>query len=261
MFRLVKWYLDLVTDEGTVVIVYAAALRWPALRLRYLSTFLARPREEPVERSAWSGVALPDEAADTIRVDHAGLGLSGQWHRAAPSTHATLLVDTEGSVQWDCLMPSATARVVVDGNILVGAGYVERLTLTRPPWSLPFRGLRWGRYTGASRSATWIDLQGDAPRRWVWLDGVPNPEAIPDAIGLHGPHGSGDDWSLRFTPDRELLNRQALQVISQRLPVLHALPLGPFGNLHETKYLARGSLHHRGTVVDEGWVIHEQVTW
>lgn len=261
MFRLVKWYLDLVTNEGTTLIVYAASLRWPALRLRYVSTLLARPGEEPVEQSAWAGVVLPDEAGDTIRIDHAGLGLSGQWHRAAPPTNATLLVDTEGSVQWDCLQPSATARVVVDGRTLVGSGYVERLTLTRPPWSLPFRGLRWGRYTGASQSATWIDLQGNSPRRWAWVDGVPWPEATPDALGVWGPAGAEDDRSLRFTPVRELLNRQALQVLSRRMPVLSALPLGPFGNLREIKYLARGSLHHRAIIVDEGWVIHEEVAW
>lgn len=261
MFRLVKWYLDLVTDEGTVLIVYAASLRWPALRLRYASTLLARPGEEPTERSVWSGVVLPVEAGDTIRIEHAGLGLSGQWHRAAPSTHATLLADTEGAVQWDGLLPSATARVEVDGRTLGGSGYVERLTLTRPPWSLPFRGLRWGRYTGASQSATWIELQGPSPRRWVWVDGVPWPGATPDALGLWGPTGADDGRSLRFTPVRELLNRQALQVLSRRLPALNALPLGPIGNLREIKFLARGNLHHHGVIVDEGWVIHEEVAW
>ena len=33
MFLLTKWYLDLVTPEGTALIAYAARLRWGRFRM------------------------------------------------------------------------------------------------------------------------------------------------------------------------------------------------------------------------------------
>lgn len=260
MFRLVKWYLDLVTDDGTVLIVYAAELRWPAVRLEYVSTFLAHRNAAPRERSAWTGVVLPEVDGEGITLGHVGLGFRGQWHRGAPPVEAALLADAEGAVQWDCLMPKATARAVVDGRTLIGSGYAERLTLTRPPWTLPWRGLRWGRFTGASRTATWIDFQGDAPQCRVWLDSVPWPGVTVDATGVRR-QGAGEGPALHLAPDRELLNRQALQVISKRMPALRALPLGRIGTLREVKELAWGRLHVGAAVADEGWVIHEEVCW
>lgn len=259
IFRLSKWYLDLVTDDGTVLIVYAAVLEWARIRLDYASTLVARPGAEAVERSAWSGVQLPEAGADPLRIHHAGLRLTGEWHRAASPIRATLLEDAEGTVQWDCLLPNATATVSLAGAALAGRGYAERLTLTRPPWRLPLHQLRWGRFTGSSRSAAWIAWQGSAPQQWIWLDGVLQPGASLDASGLDGLDDG--EVSLRLTPERVLSDRAALQVMSRHMPRLEALPLGPLAHLHELKRLARGTVRHRGAVVDEGWVIDEDVTW
>src|SRR3990172_7479516 len=49
MFLLNKWYLDLTTADGTVVICYAARLRWGPVRVRYSSVLLAPPGARPDE--------------------------------------------------------------------------------------------------------------------------------------------------------------------------------------------------------------------
>lgn len=56
MFHLLKWYLDVVTDDGGVAIGYAARLRWGAVRVGYASLLLAAPsgscREQATLRGA-----------------------------------------------------------------------------------------------------------------------------------------------------------------------------------------------------------------
>jgi hypothetical protein len=79
MFRLAKWYLDLVAEDGTALITYAASLRWGAIRLQYASTFLSRPGTAPIERSQLTRVHPPDDTDDVLHLSLPGLGLSGEW--------------------------------------------------------------------------------------------------------------------------------------------------------------------------------------
>jgi hypothetical protein len=261
MFRLAKWYLDLVAEDGTALITYAASLRWGAIRLQYASTILSRTGTAPIERSQFTRVQLPDDTDDVLHVSLPGLGLTGEWCRTAAPIQATLLADASGVVQWDCLLPSGRVAVELNGESLTGAGYAERLTLTCPPWSLPFRRLRWGRYVGATRSLVWIDWDHDAARRWVWVDGQLQPGAVPAMDAVTCLRDAGGGVSLRLTPERVLCERRALQVIAHRWPAFGVLPLGPLRDLHETKRLARGSLHGGEGLLETGWVIHEEVAW
>lgn len=258
MLNLTKWYLDLVTPGGTALIVYAASLRWGALQVNYASTLLARPDEAALEETAWSGVRLPRSADDGVTLRHDGLGLEGRWLATAPPVAATLLDDDAGRLRWDCFVPSAEARVRLGDEVLEGRGYVECLAMTRPPWSLPLRTLRWGRFATVSHALVWIAWDDGAAYRWVWLDGVRQPSPRVGAGGVSGLTGGRE---LLLTPGRELCDRRALQVLSRRMPALDALLVGPIKELREAKRLDRGTLMRGDVVEDEGWAIHEVVTW
>ena len=258
MFELTKWYLDQVTPEGTVLIAYAGSLRWRALTVDYASTFLASPGREPRETSRWSGAEVTEAGDDVVRFAHVQMEMDGTWTRRSPSITEVLLDDEEGRVTWDCVLPGAQASVRLGDEHLEGLGYVERLTFTRPPWSLPLRTLRWGRFVSDAHALVWISWDDGPSRRWSWLDGVAQPHARPDD---HGVAGLDDDLGLDLESGRVLCDRKALKVLSRQLPALEALPLGPLGNLRETKRLARGRLRSPAGTVDEGWVIHEVVTW
>ncbi|MGE0355029.1 MAG: hypothetical protein AB7Q69_17590 [Gemmatimonadales bacterium] len=258
MFRLTKWYLDLVTEQGTALITYAAALEWSGLRVHYVSILLARPGIPPEEHSTWSDVRLPQPDGDTLRFRHAGLPLDGEWRREAAPLDATLLDSPSGRLHWSCLQPSAAATLEFSGETFTGRGYAECLVMTCLPWTLPFRSLRWGRFASASSSVVWIDWNGEQPRRWVWLDGAAEPGAVLQGGGIAGLSGGR---RLRLVPVRELCDRRSLQVISRRLPALDALPAGPIRNLREAKRLDRGILYREQVPVSEGWTIHEVVTW
>ncbi|MBT8403821.1 MAG: hypothetical protein KJP18_08195 [Gemmatimonadetes bacterium] len=258
MFRLTKWYLDLVTPQGTVLIAYAGSLRWRALTVDYASTFLAPPGREPLETSRGSGADVTQADENVVRFAHPQLEIDGTWTRRSPPITEVLLDDEAGRVTWDCVLPGARASVRLGDDHLEGLGYVERLTFTRPPWSLPLRTLRWGRFVSDAHALVWISWDGGPPRRWTWLDGVAQPHARPDDRGVSG---LDDDLALDLDSGRVLCDRKALQVLSRQLPALDALPLGPLGHLRETKRLDRGRLRTPADGADEGWVIHEVVTW
>ena len=66
MFSLVKWYFDLVTDDGTAVIAYAARLRLTGVRLTYAATLISPPAGSACERSVIGRVRPPRRTRDSI---------------------------------------------------------------------------------------------------------------------------------------------------------------------------------------------------
>ncbi len=258
MFRLTKWYLDLVTEEGAALIVYAASLEWAGLSIQFASTLLARPGATPVEATAWSHVILPETTGDRLRFQHEGLRVAGEWRCASAPIEATLLDDDAGGLHWSCLMPSAIVSVVLAGEALAGRGYAECLTMTRLPWTLPFRELRWGRSIAGEHALVWIGWGRGVSRQWVWLDGGLEPDAKIDDDGIHGLSGGRE---LRFQAERELCDRRALRVISRHLPAVDTLLVGPIRDLRERKRLDRGLLVQGNGPIETGWTIHEVVAW
>lgn len=261
MLRISKWYLDLVTDDGTALVVYVVSVGWSGVRIDVASTLFAPADAPPVERTVWTGVSAPESDGETARFRHDGLGVAGEWRRASPPLAATLLApgdgEGEGEVRWWCGYPSASAAVEIDGRKLGGCGYVELLTMTRPPWTLPLRQLRWGRYASPSHAAVWIDWSGGPPRRWAWLDGAPRGDATLDGERVVDLGGGA---SIEVHPVRELCDRRSLRILSARLPALAPLFPGPLGELRDVKRLARGTLRC-GAAVDEGWIVDEVVSW
>ena len=255
-FSLTKWYLDLVTDEGTTLVCYAASVGWRDFHLELASVMLSRADAPAEEQRVWSDVRMPCLEQGAVRFADERLRLTGEWRNGAAPLEATLLDDAAGSLHWHCVLPNAFAAVEACGEALVGRGYVECLTMTRLPRLLPLRRLAWGRYTSRAHSAVWIGWSGEAPRQWVWLDGLQQPGVV-----LHDDGSStAAHWAIRAIPERTLCDRQALRIIAPSLgPVL---PLfGRLGELREVKRVDRGLLSCNDVQVDEGWLVHEVVTW
>lgn len=259
MFKLAKWYLDLVTDDGTALVGYAAGLRWGALRLRYASLLLAPPGQAPVEQTTLRQVAEPALDGNVLTWRSGPLHLEGRWLREARAIEAPLADLPTGAIHWHCLMPSAVAVVRVGEQRLTGRGYAERLVLTLQPNELPFRTLHWGRYLSVRHAVVWIDWSGaGAPARWIWLDGTLRPDARLDAQGITG---LGPGMALRFGPPRPLRDRTVLPDLARPIPGLLRRVVGPVAQMRERKRLAMSRLERDGTTVDEGWAIHEEVAW
>ncbi len=233
MFHLSKWYLDCVTEDGRVFVAYSARLRWRALTLDYTSV-LGGP-------SSLKPCPAPERSGDRIEWRAPEVGVEGTW-QALEAPVSETLYDADGTAEWNCCQPRGRAEVRIGGECLHGLGYVERLTMTVPPWRLPIDELHWGRLLTEAGSVVWIDWRGTYSKRLILRNGV---AAEPDLLA-------------RLELDRGLvlrdgaLGKTALSIIPkvERLFPLRIL------RVRETKWRSRGSLDGVS-----GWAIHEVVRW
>jgi len=260
MFALTKWYLDVVTSDGTALVAYSARLRWGPVRLSYAALLLSPPGGPASEDTSLRHGALPSAPADPgagpITWTDAHLGLTGEWRAESPPIEADLLELPEGRIHWQCLAPRAQARASLGDRELAGRGYVERLDLSIPPHRLPFRTLRWGRHGSARHAVVWIDWDGSAPARRVWLDGVLKPAAMIGPAGLP----LDQDVRLELDPGRDLRDREVTRSVTALVPTL-TQRLAPLAGMREHKRLSRSRLVGERGPIDVGWTIHEEVTW
>jgi hypothetical protein len=255
VFLLEKWYGDVVTNHAAGVggaILYAARLRWGPLRVGYGATLTfgaGTPRTESRVRR----VAMPTIDASAATWRNTALDVEATWCRDAEPIAARLVDGADGSIQWTCHMPRARARVRRGAVTVLGLGYVEQLRLTIPPARWPFRGgtLRWGRYLSPAHTLIWIAWTGRDPRRWVWLDGVPQPDLDTldggQRLVLHERHAIRDE--------------PLLTTIGIPLPELARRLSRTLGAARECKHLSRASLMNGAGATDTGWAIHEEVQW
>jgi len=257
-FELSKWYLDVVGDNGDVFIAYTAEVRWGSLALRYASTLVQRVGSATRIDATLRGAPEPALEGERLTWASSLLGASGRWTACAPEVRDTILERANGHVKWRCLMPRAAAEVTLpSGPVIRGLGYVEHLTLTLAPWSMPINELWWGRFLSPDASLVWIDWRGPHQHQLVLLDGVPCGPSRIDERGLATDDGR---VSLALSDSRVLregaLGKTALAILPAVDTILPVRILGT----EERKWAARGTLHHEGRR-SEGWVIHEMVRW
>jgi hypothetical protein len=199
-FLLDKWYLDVLADDGAVLLVYVGRLRVGRLELRRVTADLFAPGRAPISGSAPAaplagGPGWLDAGAarlDGDRLAFTTAPLSGTLRfrpRAPPPPPAgPLLVAGPRRLAWRIEVPDAD----VDGELrttggvlpLRGRGYRDRVTFDLVPWRFPLRALRWGRAAAGPHACVWMEAE-TADRRISsrWLDGRSDPERWPVEVG------------------------------------------------------------------------------
>jgi hypothetical protein len=179
-FRLTKWYVDCLDAGGRVAIAYWVSLRYRTLGFAWSSVAVYEP-DRPVRRtSALGRAAEPRLDGRSLTWRDPAIETAVEAEVLQAGTSVQLFARGAGSVEWTCAAPAADVSLRAPGGALVrGRGYAERLVLTLPPWQLPIRELRWGRWiaTEARRSLVWIDWRGPASATWVLRDGALCPGA------------------------------------------------------------------------------------
>jgi hypothetical protein len=256
MFRLRKWYLDVVSERGTALILYAARVEWGRFGLDYASVLHAG--DGPArEAQTIRHVERPRLRGDAIAWSSDTLHVRGRWERDAPEIQRTLASGPDGVIEWTCHMPRARATVRSGDEQISGLGYVESLSLTVPPSKLPFRTLRWGRHLSHRHSLIWIEWTGQDAQRWIWLDGDEQRTAT---LEDGAPSCLAGGAALRFADARDVRNRDVLGSLTGVSGALTRRVAGGIGGLHEHKQLSRSSIVTGGRALDEGWALHEVVT-
>lgn len=252
-FSLVKWYMDCVTGRGDAVILYCAELRWRAIHITY-SSVLSVLAGAIDSRSSMAGYGL-ESSGGRILVEFPKLKVSGQWQEEAAPVERAVYENGSGAVVWNCLQPKSRVNVRVGERELSGAGYGECLTLTLPPWQLPMRQLRWGRFVSPDDSLAWVDWQGEYATRFAFHNGREcEVLAVSDCeVAIAGA-------ALRMEESFSLRGGRLGATILPGAPALGRLLPGSLFNIEEQKWRSRGRLTAEGKS-SEGWAIHEVVHW
>lgn len=258
-FSVDKWYVDLVTGDGTAVVGYVLTVRWLGIDLRMASRLVVERAGRRDERSALGETGGPAVADGRLSWTSEALGLRATWQALDAPMARTLLASPAGSIEWSCVVPRARATAVIATAHYEGLGYAEHLRLTLPPWALPFRRLQWGRHLSDRHAVVWIDWDDGRALRDVWLDGERQPSARLDASGLAG---LSDGRGLRWDDHRDLTRRSVGDAIADAAPALAAHVAGRLAGMREHKQLSPSMLvDAAGRPLDAGWSIHEVVTW
>ena len=251
MFHLRKWYLDCTAESGETAIVYRAELRWRVARLSWGGLLHKLALDQPtVQRSTFRPDPAPELDQDGIRVADEILAVAGTWVPDAPSHDAVLLENDDGRIRWTCHAPSARCRMTISGRPIEGRGYAELLVMTIPPWKLPIRELRWGRWLAEDDSLVWIDWRGEQPLSLILARGAPVVGRVEDESGT--VEGSAN---LRLDQSGVLREGELGATVLRDVPVIGRRIPPAIARTHETKWISRG-VTAGGC---EGWAVHERV--
>ena len=253
-FTLTKWYFDCVAADGRAVIGYWASLAWRSAALTWQNVTLYEASRPPVSRSSLVSTPPPEVASETITWCAPALPCVVNIESRQRPIEERLLDSEAGIVEWRAEAPAAVVTFKLDGCAPVqGPGYAERIFISIPPWRLPIRELRWGRWidSAANRSVVWIDWRGDSPRTWVFVDGIKAGAAVVTDESICA------DGVKVVLSDRRTLHARAFAEIAASIPPLHAVVPKSLLALRETKWCSAGTLLERNTAAQTGCAIHE----
>jgi len=253
-FRFTKWYFDCVAEDGHAAIGYWASLAWRGLDLHWQNVTLYAPGRTPVGRSSLAASPPPHAALGTITCGMRSLDCVVNIESRQRPIEECLFESDEGRVEWRVDAPAAAVSFELPGFAAVrGAGYAERIFMTIPPWRLPIRELRWGRWIdpAARRSVVWIDWRGTSPCSWVFVDGIRAPTAV---VTEQGP--SAGSVKVLLGEGRTLHARAFADVAATIAPLRKILPKSLLA-LRETKWCSAGTRWDEGAAAQPGCAIHE----
>jgi hypothetical protein len=245
--------MDCIDDAGDTAILYCAEMRWHSFDLNYCG-LVSRSGEATLSRSSLGRFRV-DADDQRIGVELPALKVAGEWNADSAPVQQTVYEDSAGYVHWNCMQPRSLARIRMGDRELVGLGYAECLTLTLPPWQLPMRELRWGRFVSAQDSLVWIDWRGPYSTSFAFHN-----ERKLAIQGISESEFAADGATLRMQDATPIRTGRLRETILPGVPALGKIFPHSIFNIEERKWRSRGVLDagdHRA----EGWVIHEEVRW
>lgn len=252
-FSLQKWYLDCVTDDGEIAILYCARLSWHGIELHLSSILSGTSGQFSTSSSVSRFQILPD--SQTIAIGLPALGASGVWQSQGSPYERLVFENGEGSLTWNCLQPASTVRLHLRNRELTGWGYAERVSLSIPPWSLPLQELRWGRFVSSQATLVWIDWKGEYSTSFA----LHNSREV-QLLAVSDAEVSTPQTRLQISPGTTLRSGRLGSTILPGMPALQKLLPKSLFNVEEHKFCSRGVLTASG-LESTGWVIHETVHW
>jgi hypothetical protein len=258
-FELSKWYADCTSEDGGALIIYNAELRLRASTIHYSNLLILEVGLPARSRFSLRKIPPPVVHDGSIVWKSSAWNAEGNWCETGLALRKVLIESEAGSAEWNCVAPRSVAEIQIGGGRPHrGWGYVEHLRLTIPPWRLPMRHLRWGRFVNATDALVWIDWRGSSNRQTVYHNG--------SSVSA----GTISDQEIVFTNGEAVLSLDKGTVLREGalgdtvlsvLPSFNQLFPSPILGIHECKWLSRAVLRRPGRADSIGMAIHEVVDW
>lgn len=261
-FKLNKWFLDFVGEDGTAMIFYAAELRWYEFVVPYSSCLCYDPKNGVSQKSKFRNIQMPEKRKNLIRWSDSKFKVEGLWESLAEPIYERLFDSEEGFLDWKCYQPASKVKLNINNSIIEGKGYVEQLVLTIPPWKIPMNELRWGHFGSNGNQMVWIELKAEDKKQWLWLNGEKMGNSIIEDDLISIP-----EKGIILKLNKRVTLESAKKVYTLTEKLLHYIPgfkkIIPLKFLmaDEYKWLSKGQLQRHGGNVTTGIAIHEFVNF
>ena len=250
--------MDAVDQEGRAFVGYHARLKWSLITIDYDGfTLLPKLTEglQVKQKNNFASTNAPESAGDQIHWNCNGVTAS--WQQLDTSIEEILLSTDQGEIRWSCFFPKAHAILMVGNDRFAKAlGYVEKITLTIPPWKIPIRELHWGRYLANDQTIIWIRWIGPVDKKIVFHNGRRIEGATITALQIQF-----DAYTLNLKNQRSLRKGTILSTIFSNFPKARKIFPQSIMNLKENKWSSEGKLFFNGAEISSGTSIHELVIW
>jgi hypothetical protein len=258
-FELSKWYADSISEQGDLAILYHAELCLGGLTIHYESLLLKDPCSPARTLYSLRRGPAPSIKEGRIEWKSPHWQAQGRWNDLGAAHHEMLFESGSASLEWNCLAPRAAASMQIGSSgSSQGWGYCEHLRLSVPPWRLPIRRLRWGRFVNATDALVWIDWSGPYNKRVAFLNGsLATAESINDEEVVLADQKATLHLENKQVIRDGKLGATALSVIPKLSSVFPASAL----NMQECKWLSAAFLRRPGYPDSTGMAIHEIVEW
>lgn len=257
--KLIKWYMDFISDEGETWLGYAAKLNFMGLPLGY-SAILKGDMKEPFTARYSLKSRFPEQYQNNYQWNASYFNCKMQWQGVEEliSSPVQLWESEDGGVLWHNQLPRAEAQLQFEGKSYRGLGYVECLTMNLPPWKLPIKILRWGRFVSGNKALVWIHwiLKDKSERQWLFLDGIP-VECMENKKNFI----RWEDGTLEIYEGQIIREGLLKDTAFSQTPFLKILFPKSVLHINEYKRLASGELRLTSGKVYKGWIIDETVSF
>lgn len=255
--KLTKWYLDFVSDDGVAALCYSAKLSYHDLSLGYSALVTGQYNGEFKAQYSLQN-PMPEITADVLHWQAAKSATAFSWQTTGMSASQPLALwqTEEGGVVWHNLIPGAQAQMHHDHQLTFGRGYVEQLSLDIPPWKLPIKRLRWGRFVGSQLTLVWIQwhLRDGSTKQWLTL----NQQAV-EHFSLSDQRVSCAAGRLQIGPGSPIRQGFLRDTAFSGTAFLQRFLPKAVLDIHEHKQLAPAAFYSDGQATLDGWVIDEVV--
>ena len=261
-FHLSKWFLDFTSDNGEAMIFYAAKLTWHGWSITYSSWLAYDPIAGVSLKSSIRNVQMPRLSADIVTWSDLKFGISGRWKSMAAMLQTRIFETEDGYVEWTCYQPASKVNLCIKEKLLEGIGYVEKLTLTIPPWKIPMDELRWGRFISNDNKLVWIELREKVLQQWVWLNGERLNTCIVEDDQINIP-----EKNMVLDLNREVVLESEKKIVSlaekfiRYIPGINKLIPMKFLMADEFKWLSKAVLKIDSKTINTAYAIHELVNF